>query len=94
MSSKDEPLFLNCTTQGFNRDCYLDHKIQMAKRIIDGEIDDIHFLAFLYEQDSEQEIWQDKTSWAKSNPSLPYGVKKIAKLERDIETIRQPGSIC
>ena len=27
MSSKDEPLFLNCTTQGFNRECYLDNKI-------------------------------------------------------------------
>ena len=27
MSSKEQPLFLNSTTQGFNRDCYLDHKI-------------------------------------------------------------------
>lgn len=88
MSSKDEPLFLNCTTQGFNRDCYLDHKITYAKKVIDGEIDDIHFIAFLYEQDSEQEIWQDETSWEKSNPSIRYGVKKIAKLKRDIETAK------
>lgn len=88
MSSKDEPLFLNCTTQGFNRDCYLDHKIQYAKRVIDGEIDDEHFIAFLYEQDSEQEIWQDEKSWEKSNPSLRYGVKKATKLRRDIETAK------
>lgn len=85
MSTKEEPLFLNCTTQGFNRDCYLDHKIQQAKRTIDGEIDDPYFIAFLYEQDSEQEVWQDKTSWEKSNPSLRYGIKKYSKLERDIE---------
>lgn len=85
MSSKEEPLFLNCTTQGFNRDCYLDHKISYAKKVISGEIDDPHFIAFLYEQDSEQEIWQDETSWEKSNPSIRYGVKKIAKLRRDIE---------
>ncbi len=85
MSSKDEPLFLNCTTQGFNRECYLDKKIQMAKEIISGEWDDEHFIAFLFEQDSESEIWQDKSSWAKSNPSLPYGVKKISQLERDVE---------
>lgn len=85
MSTKDEPLFLNCTTQGFNRDCYLDHKISYAKCVINGEIDDIHFIAFLYEQDSEQEIWQDKKSWQKSNPSLIYGVKKVAKLERDMQ---------
>lgn len=88
MSSKDEPLFLNCTTQGFNRDCYLDHKINYAKRVISGEIDDIHFIAFLYEQDSEQEIWQDESSWEKSNPSIRYGVKKVKKLRRDVEAAR------
>ena len=88
MSSKDEPLFLNCTTQGFNRDCYLDHKISYAKKVINGEIDDTHFIALLYEQDSEQEIWQDESSWEKSNPSIRYGVKKVAKLRRDVETAK------
>lgn len=88
MSSQDEPLFLNCTTNGFNRDCYLDHKIDYAKKVISGEIDDIHFIAFLYEQDSEQEVWQDEESWEKSNPSIRYGVKKVAKLRRDIETAK------
>ena len=89
MSTKDDPLFINCTTQGFSRDgCYLDKKIARAKKIIDGEIEDIHFLPFLFEQDSEQEIWQDETSWEKSNPSLRYGVKKISKLRRDVEIAR------
>ena len=88
MSSKDEPLFLNCTTEGFNRDCYLDHKTNYAKQVISGEIDDIHFIAFLYEQDSEQEIWQDESSWEKSNPSIRYGVKKVAKLRRDVEAAK------
>lgn len=88
MSSKEEPLFLNCTTQGFNRDCYLDHKIAYAKKVINGEIEDPHFIAFLFEQDSEQEIWQDQSSWEKSNPSIRYGVKKIDKLSRDVETAK------
>mgnify|MGYP004448533577 FL=1 len=88
MSSQDEPLFLNCTTNGFNRDCYLDKKIAYAKKVIDGEIDDIHFIAFLYEMDSEQEIWQDESSWEKANPSLRYGVKKIKKLRRDVEAAK------
>lgn len=88
MSSQEQPLFLNCTTNGFNRDCYLDKKIAYAKKVIDGEIDDIHFLAFLYEQDSEQEVWQDEKSWYKSNPSMQYGVKKIGKLRRDVETAK------
>ena len=89
MSTKDDPLFINCTTQGFSRDgCYLDKKIAHAKAVIEGESDDIHFLPFLFEQDSEQEIWQDESSWEKSNPSLRYGVKKISKLRRDVDLAR------
>lgn len=88
MSSKDEPLFLNCTTQGFNRECYLDHKISYAKKVIEGEIDDVHFIPFLFEQDSEQEIWQNEASWEKSNPAIRYGVKKINKLRRDVEAAK------
>lgn len=85
MSTVDEPLFLNCTTQGFHRDCYLDHKIEHAKEVINGEAEDPRLLPFLFEQDSEQEIWQDESSWEKSNPSLRYGIKKIDKLRRDVE---------
>lgn len=88
MSSKEEPLFINCTTQGFNRDCYLDKKLNYAKSVINGEISDEHFIAFLFEQDSEQEVWQDERAWEKSNPSIRYGVKKIGKLRRDVETAK------
>lgn len=89
MSTKDDPLFINCTTQGFSRDgCYLDKKIAHAKAVIEGEKEDIHFLPFLFEQDSEAEIWQDESSWEKANPSLRYGVKKWTKLRRDVELAR------
>ena len=88
MSSKDDPLFMNCTTQGFINDGYLDHKIDYCKKVIDGEIDDPQILAFLYEQDSELEIWEDRASWEKSNPSIRYGVKKVNKLLRDMETAK------
>lgn len=89
MSSKDEPLFINCTTQGFNRDCYLDKKIEKAKGVISGEIEDERFLPFLYEQDSEAEVWQDESSWQKSNPSIIYEVKKVDKLKRDLEDAKR-----
>lgn len=88
MSTHEELLFLNCTTQGFISEGYLDKKLSYAKKVISGEVDDEHFIAFLYEQDSEQEIWQDESSWEKSNPSIRYGVKKVAKLKRDIETAK------
>lgn len=89
MSTKDDPIFINCTTQGFSRDgCYLDKKVARAKQVIEGELEDIHFLPFLYEQDSESEIWTDESTWEKSNPSLRYGVKKFEKLRRDVEIAR------
>ena len=88
MSTHDEPLFLNCTTQGFVNEGYLDRKLERAKKMISGETNDIHFIAFLYEQDSEQEIWQDEKSWEKSNPSIRYGVKKVGKLKQDIEVAK------
>ena len=89
MSSKEKPLFINSTTQGFNRDCYLDKRIQKAKGVISGEIDDPRFIAFLFEQDTEQEIWQDERSWEKSNPSIRYGVKKIDRLRGDVEDAKR-----
>lgn len=88
MSAKEQPLFMNCTTNGFVNDGYLDKKLDTARKIIEGTIEDVHFLPWLYEQDSEQEIWEDPASWEKSNPSIRYGVKKIAKLQRDIETAK------
>ena len=88
MSSKDEPLFLNCTTQGFNRDCYLDNKLNYAQKVISGEVDDDHLIAFLFEQDSEHEIWQNTDSWEKSNPTIRYGIKKKDKLIRDVEVAK------
>ena len=79
MSSKEQPLFLNCTTQGFLNGGYLDKKLDYAKKVIEGEIQDEHFLPWLYEQDNENEVWQNEASWEKSNPSIRYGVKKVAK---------------
>lgn len=88
MSTKTDPLFLNCTTQGFINDGYLDRKIKIAHDVIDGVFDNPHLLPWLYEQDSEAEIWQDETSWEKSNPSIRYGVKQPEKLRQDLETAR------
>ena len=78
MSTKDEPLFINLTTEGFINDGYLDHELVYAREVIFDETDDIHYLPWLYTQDSEEEIWQDEQSWYKSNP----GIGKIKKLIR------------
>lgn len=85
MSIKEEPKFINLTTEGFVNDGYLDNKLRYARKVLHGEIDDINLLPWLYTQDSEAEIWQDESSWFKSNPSLGV-VKKWSYLRRQVET--------
>lgn len=86
-SLKDEPLFINLTTEGFVVDGYLDEELKKARAIIYGEDDGIaaeRTLAWLYTQDSEQEVWHNRNSWVKSNPSLGI-VKKWDYLDEQID---------
>lgn len=87
MSVKDEPMFINLTTNGFVNDGYLDTKLDYARKVLRDEIDDDTFLAWLYTQDSEQEIWQDEQSWYKSNPSLGV-IKKWSYLRGEVNKSR------
>ncbi len=83
MSVKEEPFFINLTTEGFINDGYLDNKLIYARKVLHEEIEDDTFLPWLYTQDSEQEIWQDEQSWYKSNPSLGV-IKKWSYLRGEI----------
>ncbi len=84
-SAKEEPLFINLTTEGFGvKDCYLDKKLKYARAVLNKEIFDETFLPWLYTQDSENEIWQDEKSWYKSNPSLGV-IKKWSQLRSEVE---------
>ena len=89
-SLKDEPLFINLTTEGFVVDGYLDDELVKARKIINGEDDGImaeRTLPWLYSQDSETEIWHNRASWVKSNPSLGI-VKKWSYLDEQIDVAR------
>lgn len=90
-SLKDNPKFINITTEGFIVDGYLDDELKKARKIINGEDDGIsaaRFLPWLYTQDSEQEVWQNRKSWVKSNPTLGI-VKKWDYLDEQIDIARQ-----
>ena len=69
-SIKDEPIFINITTEGFVDDGYLDKELKYAREVLRGDREDDTLLAWLYTQDSELEIYQDEMSWKKANPSL------------------------
>lgn len=83
MSIAEEPLLIMLTTEGFINGGLLDKELNYVRSILRGEIEDDTYLAFLYTQDSENEIWQDKKTWLKSNPSLNV-VKKASYLEANL----------
>lgn len=83
MSIAEEPLLIMLTTEGFVNGGLLDKELNYVRSILRGEIEDDTYLAFLYTQDSENEIWQDKRTWLKSNPSLNV-VKKESYLEANL----------
>ncbi|CQR73313.1 Phage Terminase [Sporomusa ovata DSM 2662] len=74
MSTKLEPILFEITTEGFTDDGYLDNRLAYARRVLKGEILNKRLLVWLYTQDSEEEIYQNRSSWVKSNPNL--GVSK------------------
>lgn len=74
MSTKDEYSLVEITTEGFIEDGYLDQELKDARKILKGEKENTRKLIWLYTQDSEEEVWQDRASWVKSNPNL--GVSK------------------
>lgn len=90
-SIKDNPKFIVITTEGFTVEGYLDEELKLARAIINGEDDSIsasRFLPWLYTQDSEQEIFQDRRSWVKSNPTLGI-VKRWDYLEEQVDLAKK-----
>lgn len=82
-STKDEPLLFGITTEGFIPDGFLDKKLKYVRKVLNGEIEDESILALLFTQDNETEIWRDKKTWQKSNPSLGT-IKKVSYIEKEI----------
>lgn len=80
-SIKHNPKRIIITTEGFTNEGALDDELRYARKVLNGEYEDETLLIWLYTQDSEQEIWQDESSWQKSNPTL--GIVKTYDYLRD-----------
>ncbi|WAA10322.1 terminase large subunit [Fervidibacillus albus] len=84
LSTQDEPLYIELTTEGVVNDGYLDERLKEARRVLNGELDRPRWLIWLYTQDNEQEVWQDESTWVKSNPGLGV-IKKWSYLRNMVE---------
>lgn len=91
LTTQDEPLYIEITTEGVVRDGYLDERLIEARKVLKGEIDKPRWLVWLYTQDNEQEVWNDEQSWHKSNPMLGV-VKKISDLRDLVDDARTNGA--
>ena len=81
-STKKEPLIFIITTEGTTVGGFLDNKLDYCRKMLKGEIKDERVLPWLYTQDSTKEIYDDPTTWQKSNPSL--GVVKLNNYLEDV----------
>lgn len=91
LSTQDEPIYIEITTEGFTDNGYLDERLMTARQVLEGEVEKDNLLIFWYTQDSEEEIWRDEKSWYKSNPTLGQ-VKKWSFLRGMIEDARLSAS--
>ena len=97
-SLKDNPKFINITTEGFVVDGYLDEELKKARDVImKVDPDDPaaeRFLPWLYTQDSELEVWngnRENRLWMKSNPTLGV-IKKWDYLEEQVAAAKKSKS--
>lgn len=84
LSTQDEPLYFELTTEGFTVDGYLDKRLVDARQVLRGELNRPRWLIWLYTQDSEAEVWQNEKSWEKSNPGIGV-IKKWSFLRNMVE---------
>lgn len=82
LSTQDEPIYGELTTEGVINEGYLDERMRDARQVLGGEMERPRWLIWLYTQDDEQEIWKDEKTWVKSNPGL--GVIKKRRFLRDM----------
>lgn len=90
-SLKENPKFFNITTEGFVNDGYLDQELVKFRAVLTGEDTGIaaeRMLPWLYTQDSEAEVWQDESTWMKSNPTLGT-VKRWEYLRIQVDTAKR-----
>lgn len=87
LSTQNEPLYFELTTEGVINDGYLDARLKEARQVLDGELERPRWNIWLYTQDNEKEIWQDESSHVKSNPGLGI-IKKRSFIKGMLEEAR------
>lgn len=86
-SLKDNPKRIIITTEGFTNGGALDDELIYCRKVLNEEYEDETLMCWLYTQDSEAEIWQDESTWQKSNPTVGV-IKKYDYLRERLNKSR------
>ena len=89
-SAREQPLIVEITTNGFERDNFFDSQYDYASRWLDGKVEDDHFLPVIYELDDRSE-WSDEDMWVKANPGIDV-IKKREALRGYVNKAKQDPS--
>ncbi|WKY44170.1 terminase large subunit [Eubacteriaceae bacterium ES2] len=84
LSTQDNPLYFELTTEGYVQDGYLDKRLAEARQVLKGELERPRWLIWLFTQDNETEVWTDEEAWKKSNPGLGV-IKKYSAIRKLVE---------
>ena len=79
MSTRDQPLILTATTNGFVRGGCFDNFYEYYSKVVEGIFEDNSSIGFFYELDDPKEI-DNQSCWIKCNPSLGE-LKKLSFLK-------------
>lgn len=86
-SLKDNPKRIIITTEGFTNGGALDEELVYCRKVLNEEYEDETLMIWLYTQDSEAEVWQDESTWQKSNPTVGV-IKKYDYLRERLNKAR------
>ena len=70
------------TTNGYVRGGVLDEMLELAEKVLTGEIKNLGLLPLIYKIDEKDEVY-DPEMWVKANPSLPYFPELKKEIEKD-----------
>lgn len=87
LGKKKHPRTTTVTTNGDVRDGPLDHHLERAEQILNGEIPDNGFLPFICKLDDKEEVY-DVKNWDKANPSLQYLPNLLTELLNEYEDFK------
>ena len=87
MASRDQPMMLCITTNGFERGNIFDDRYDYACGILDKKVSDDRWLPIVFELDSRNE-WKDERCWPKANPGLGP-IKKVEALRKHVNEAKQ-----